>query len=126
MTSLDCYRPESRYLINALKWAPGSAIDGQDAKEHNFAMKSLLYCLFPQLSRRVALKTAARACTYCPEPLDCYAEKPANICGYNMPDDSEPCWWIPICYGDRVGGGRIIAVSKRTGKTLYDGSDGGE
>jgi hypothetical protein len=60
------------------------------------------------------------------QTLECLSCKTDNVCGYMMPDDSEPCWWIPICYGDRVGGGRIIAVSKRTGKILYDGSDGGE
>lgn len=89
-------------------------------------MKRLLFNLFPLVSRKRALQIATKACTRVPEEMVCYDRRPANTGGYNMPDDREPCWWIPICYGDRVGGGRIIAVSKRTGKILYDGSDRGE
>ena len=101
-------------------------IDGRFSREHKCAMKSLLYRLCPPLSRWAALKTAARACAPCPETLNCYAEKPENVCLYNGPPDKEPCWWVPICYGDHVGGGRIMAISKRTGEILYDGSDGME
>ena len=89
-------------------------------------MKHLFFNLFPLVSRKRALQIAAKASSPAPEELECYARKPDNVWTYNGPPDNEPCWWIPICYGDRVGGGRIIAVSKQTGKILYDGSDGGE
>jgi len=89
-------------------------------------MKRLFFNLFPLVSRKRALKIAAKASSPAPEELECYDSKPDSVVTYGGPSDSEPCWWIPICYGDRVGGGRIIVVSKRTGKILYDGDDGGE
>jgi hypothetical protein len=89
-------------------------------------MKLLFFNLLPLVSRKRALKIAAKASSPAPEDMACYASKPDTVRTYNGPLDSEPCWWIPICYGDRVGNGRILAISKRTGKILYDGDDGGE
>ena len=43
---------------------------------------------------------------------------------YGVPED-EPCWtvWIPSDT-PRIGCGRIICISKETGKILYDGNVG--
>lgn len=54
-----------------------------------------------------------------------YARKPANLLIYNMP--SEPCWFVYAPWNDGDDGtmlrsSRIILVSKRTGRVLYDGS----
>lgn len=89
-------------------------------------MKLPLFNLLPQISRHKALRIAAQACTPTPENLVCYDGKPDGVSIYGYPLEDAPCWWIPICYGDHVGGGRIMAISKRTGEILYDGSDGME
>jgi len=52
-------------------------------------MKRLFFNLFPLVSRKRALQIAAKACARVPEAMVCYDSKPANVCGYNMPDDSE-------------------------------------
>jgi hypothetical protein len=89
-------------------------------------MECWFFNLFPLVSRKRALKIATKACLRVPEYIECSFRKPNYARTYNGPPESEPCWWISIWYCDRVGSGRIIAVSKRTGKILYDGDDGGE
>lgn len=93
---------------------------------HKNSMKLSLSKLLPQISKNKALKIAACACIPDLRTLDCYARKPASVTLYNGPPDDAPCWWISIPSGDRVGGGRMIAVCKQTGNILYDGSDGME
>ena len=82
----------------------------------------------PPISPKEALEIAERGCGSSMQTLECLSCKPDNVCGYMMPDDSEPCWWIPICQREcwGVGGGQIMAISKITGKVLYNGPDGGE
>ena len=87
-----------------------------------------LFLIDPPVSPKKALQIAERDCGSAMLTLECLSDKPDNVCGYMMPDDSEPCWWIPICPREcwGVGGGQIMAISKLTGKILYKGSDGGE
>jgi hypothetical protein len=60
-----------------------------------------------------------------PRDFDIYDGVPFGIKYYNMPN--EPCWTILISRQvSGVGSSRIICVSKKTGKVIYDGITGDE
>jgi hypothetical protein len=55
-----------------------------------------------------------------PEAFEIYDGVPFGIKYYNM--SSEPCWTALFSYGiSGIGPNRIICVSKKTGKVIYDG-----
>ena len=52
---------------------------------------------------------------------------PSSFQPYHFPCDPGECWFVsvpPVHHA--LGGSRLIAVSRRTGEIIYDGSDGGE
>ena len=82
------------------------------------------------VGRDQAIEIARRACTPRPEGFTAHEALPAGRRIYfDVP--SEPCWFIDVPRQGRrgaypgVGGGWMIVVSRRTGRVLYDGPDGG-
>jgi hypothetical protein len=81
--------------------------------------------LLPPVSRREA---AAIACRHIAPPLDAVRVvdgKPENARIYSPP--VEPCWYVHAPWGDGKDGhmlrsSRLMAVSKTSGRVLYDGS----
>lgn len=80
------------------------------------------------VDRRQALAIARLACTGSSEVLTIHEALPPGCSIYGVIPSDGPCWFVtaPGCQGTRVGAGRLVVVSKRTGRVLYCGSDGGE
>jgi hypothetical protein len=88
-------------------------------------------CLFPPVTRLMALDIASRALaqSVAAQALICHGRKPARFSIYaHLP---EPCWWVQAPWNDEmdvvaIRGCRVIVVGRQTGKVLYDGSAGDE
>ena len=82
--------------------------------------------IFPTVSRRKA-RAIAVGC-FRPPPASAFQIRsglPSNAHFYNAPD--EPFWCVHAPWGDGLDSlclrnSRIILISKRSGKILYDGS----
>ena len=83
--------------------------------------------IFPNISRRAARKIVSEyvGCDY--SEAHAYAKMPSNCSIYNPP--AESCWYVYVPWNDGIFALRsshVIAISKNTGKILYDGNAGDE
>lgn len=91
--------------------------------------EQMTLCLFPPVTRRMALDIAKQALvqSVATEPLICHGRKPEQFHIYaNLP---EPCWWVEAPWGDgkvMIRSSRVIAIGRRTGTVHYDGPAGDE
>ena len=74
---------------------------------------------------RIAIKEVSKSLQPDPSGFKVYSKKPERLHLYNM--TSEPCWFVYAPWNDGYKGmmlrsSRIILISKKTGRVLYDGS----
>lgn len=88
-------------------------------------LRKLWFWFFP-IDRERAIKIAAKA-VLIPDTRAFKASEaiPGKINIYNMPN--EPCWYVVAPWGDGMDGSmlrssRIVIISRKTGRVLYDGS----
>lgn len=85
-----------------------------------------LYRLIPSLGKRKALRIARQHCMPALDEFRHHDDVNGRApCIYAKP--TEPCWIVHAPWMDGLDGkcfrsSRIIMISKRTGKVLYDGS----
>ncbi len=90
-------------------------------------IEQMTLCLFPPVTRRMALDIAKQALaqSVASEPLICHGRKPEQFHIYANPP--EPCWWVQAPWGDgcseyALRSSRLILVGRMTGIVHYDGS----
>jgi hypothetical protein len=77
------------------------------------------------IARETAIKIAQMTCPADPQSFIVYPERPNNCRLYSTPLGS--CWYAYAPWQDGLDGimlrsSRVIAISKKTGAILYDGS----
>jgi len=87
-------------------------------------LKKLWYGLFP-IDRKKAVKIAMRSRVPDINQFRAFETLPGNMTIYSA--SKESCWYVTAPWGDGLDGSmlrssRIIIISKKTGRVLYDGS----
>lgn len=73
---------------------------------------------------KIAMEEVSKLRTPDQRKFKVYSRKPAHLHIYGMP--SEPCWFVYAPWNDGYDGAmlrssRIILISKKTGRVVYDG-----
>jgi len=74
---------------------------------------------------QIAIKEVSKSLQPDPSGFKVYSKKPERLQLYNV--TSEPCWFVYAPRNDGHNGimlrsSRVILISKKTGRVLYDGS----
>jgi len=87
-------------------------------------LKKIWFRFFP-ISRRKALKIAAKALMPDTHNFKVYEKLPGNMNVYMKPNQDEPCWYVIVPpQGESCGmltTSHLVAISKNTGCVFYKG-----
>lgn len=89
----------------------------------NGSIQAIWAKLSPSISRKKALDIAREVSAL---PLQAFAitrKKPSNFNIYGLPED-EPCWYVTVLNegSPAIQSSRVVVISRRTGKVLYNGT----
>ena len=89
-----------------------------------YFIKTLWFKLFP-IGKKKAVKISMKSRAPDISQFHAFETLPENMNLYHAPQ--EPCWYVSAPWGDGLDSqtlrsSRIIIVSKKTGRVLYDGS----
>ena len=88
-------------------------------------LKKIWFWIFP-VSRRKALKIAAKALMPDPNDFEIHEKIPDNMNVYMKQNQNEPCWYIVLPRGAAGTGmlmnSHLVIISKHTAQIIYNGS----